>query len=417
MKKLIVFLIFLTLLAGKNFSANAQSAKSEIGSNACAKYLKAPYISDGQEYKALLNRDEVAEFKATFYAGISYRIAACCGIGNLVEGNIIFSFFDQNRTLLFTNKDYKNSPYWNFEFTATMDCIIEAQLDNNKVIYDSSYLVVLHIIGKMCKIETDSISDDEILMNTNGLFRLPLPAQTSKLVKSLNFPYKKELLNMVDNYANYSTSFKKAMNLGIYCINLSYLHTYNQLSDAVQYLIIIEILSENLSLTNFFGEAAMKRIKNNEKNQDSLIRIMSNICINVLSNPINSEQVNTGRLVFAGSRIETLFMMTQLAQQNKDEELISRIGEQKHPLDNLIELLRPYYGKQQSKEFDKFLESLVDLATTYDGVVIEYSFEKPTVFADKKLTVINSKTKTIINEQQLKEITRMVATIRGKIVE
>ncbi len=125
MKKLLTFSLFLAFFAGIEFSAKSQ-ADSIV--NLCAKYLKAPYISDGQEYKALLNGDEVAEFKATFYGGTIYRISACSGT---TEGNLVFSIYDQNRTLLFTNKDYKNSPYWDFKFTATMDCIIEAQLDVN----------------------------------------------------------------------------------------------------------------------------------------------------------------------------------------------------------------------------------------------------------------------------------------------
>ncbi len=287
------------------------------------------------------------------------------------------------------------------------------------------FLFILSLVELSCKTEvkplqtdTDSIPNEEKLVKINDkLFSIPSPVQVSKLVKNLNLPYNKELLNSPKNYANYSTSFKRALNLGIYGANLGYLHIYEQLPDAAQYLATIKMLSKDLDLINSFNEATMKRIEGSKNNKDSLIYIMSNVYRNADSYLMNNERTDIGVLILAGGWIETLFMMTQLSKQSKDKELVSRIGEQKHPLDNLIELLRPYYGKQQSKEFDKFLESLVDLATTYDGVVIEYSFEKPTVFADKKLTVINSKTKTIINEQQLKEITRMVATIRGKIVE
>jgi len=43
---------------------------------------------------------------------------------------LIFSVYDSDRHLLFTNRDYENTPYWDFKFKSTVDCIIEAQLDN-----------------------------------------------------------------------------------------------------------------------------------------------------------------------------------------------------------------------------------------------------------------------------------------------
>jgi hypothetical protein len=82
----------------------------------------------------------------------------------------------------------------------------------------------------------------------------------------------------------------------------------------------------------------------------------------------------------------------------------------------MIELHRPYYGKI-SDEYDEFLESLVDLASVFDGVVKEYTFEPPTVDAANKITIVNSKSKTIINEYQLQKITELTANIRKKIVE
>ena len=96
--------------------------------NFCAGNLSTSYISDGQQYISLLNGDEIAEFRATFYSGSVYRITGCSGLAN---GNLIFSVYDTERNKIFSNKDHKNTPYWDFKFTSTMECIIEAQLDPN----------------------------------------------------------------------------------------------------------------------------------------------------------------------------------------------------------------------------------------------------------------------------------------------
>lgn len=105
----------------------------------CQQKLPFPYISDGQIYRALINKSEIAEFHVTFYAKFTYRVVACSGIA---DGNLIFTIYDKHRNELFSNRIYKNTAYWDFQFTSTVDCIIEAQIDNNATI-DSGFAYFL----------------------------------------------------------------------------------------------------------------------------------------------------------------------------------------------------------------------------------------------------------------------------------
>jgi len=127
MKKIFYILVVIVLPL---FLVNKTQAQNEEIRKLCTKHLVPPYISDGQQYKALLNGDEIAEFHTTFYGGSTYRIIACSGTA---EGNLLFSVYDKERNLLYTNKDYDNSPYWDLKFTSTVDCIIEAELDQKNV--------------------------------------------------------------------------------------------------------------------------------------------------------------------------------------------------------------------------------------------------------------------------------------------
>jgi len=94
------------------FSFNTLFAQSPCDTVAtlCENNISKQYISDGQNYRALLLDDEIAEFNMVLYGGSTYRFAACSG---------------------FTNKEHSNAPYWDFKITNTLDCIIEAQLDPN----------------------------------------------------------------------------------------------------------------------------------------------------------------------------------------------------------------------------------------------------------------------------------------------
>lgn len=126
MKKFIIALSFVSI----SVCFNQLNAQCDTIANICAKHIISTFISDGQQYRALLlNSEETAEFQTTFFGETTYRIAACSGTS---DGNLIFNIYDQDRHLLFTNKDKKNAPYWDFKVKSTLETIIEAQLDANR---------------------------------------------------------------------------------------------------------------------------------------------------------------------------------------------------------------------------------------------------------------------------------------------
>ena len=47
----------------------------------------------------------------------------------MTDGNLAFVIKDQDGTILFNSKDYKYAPYWDFKITSSMDCTIEATLN------------------------------------------------------------------------------------------------------------------------------------------------------------------------------------------------------------------------------------------------------------------------------------------------
>jgi hypothetical protein len=127
-KSLIKIAIVLSALF---FVGNRAQAQCDTIANICAKHIINSFISDGQTYRALLlNPDETAEFTTTFFGETVYRIAACSGMN---DGALIFTLYDANDTErknpLFTNKDQKNAPYWDFKAKSTNDIVIEAKLD------------------------------------------------------------------------------------------------------------------------------------------------------------------------------------------------------------------------------------------------------------------------------------------------
>lgn len=125
MKKIVTYSI--ALLFGVTVSVSSSAQCDSIANNCAKRNMDASFISDGQQYRALLvNSDETAEFHTTFYGGSIYRIAACSG---MTDGNLIFTVFDSQHNVLFSNANYQNAPYWDFKVKSTVDCIIDAQLN------------------------------------------------------------------------------------------------------------------------------------------------------------------------------------------------------------------------------------------------------------------------------------------------
>lgn len=115
---------FILLIAGLLLSTGA-FAQCDTIAEICEKHITSGFISDGQQYRALLRTDEIAEFEVTLYGGSTYRLSACSGFE---DGNLIFTVLDQERNVLFANNEYEMAPYWDFEVSYTIDCIIEARL-------------------------------------------------------------------------------------------------------------------------------------------------------------------------------------------------------------------------------------------------------------------------------------------------
>lgn len=109
--------------------AGTAFAQCDTIATLCEKNISAQYIPDGQFYRALLREDEMAEFDLTLFGGTTYRVAACSGT---TDGNLVFSVYDKERNLLYSNKEFNNDPYWDLAVANTLDVIINAELDPAK---------------------------------------------------------------------------------------------------------------------------------------------------------------------------------------------------------------------------------------------------------------------------------------------
>lgn len=138
MKYPIILLVALTVLGTKVYAQDCEKIVKT-----CESYLngtkgKAKFVSDGQVYTAFLDREK-AEFKTTFFGGSTYRIAASAGTD---DEYVIFTVKDMQGNILFSNRNYKNSPYWDFKVPKTLPVVIETELDLDKKVTGCAVMLI-----------------------------------------------------------------------------------------------------------------------------------------------------------------------------------------------------------------------------------------------------------------------------------
>ena len=114
------------------------------------------------------------------------------------------------------------------------------------------------------------------LMEIDGkVFSIPSPIQTAMLIKNSGTNYNRDILNEPSKVTNYSTNFKKAINLGIYGADLGYVTMYDQTQDAISYLTAVKSIGDDLGVSSAFDLELVERFEKNIGNQDSLLVLVS----------------------------------------------------------------------------------------------------------------------------------------------
>jgi|JFJP01.1.fsa_nt_gi hypothetical protein len=131
-KYLFLFFVFFIFCKSNNYAQSTDNLVQE-----CEKYMQLPFIFDGQQYISPINGEFPVQFSLTFYGGVTYRVSVAA---NNPTGELIFTVFDKNRNILFSNKNYDYAPFWDFKINNTIDCVIELHV--NEVLTQSATAVM-----------------------------------------------------------------------------------------------------------------------------------------------------------------------------------------------------------------------------------------------------------------------------------
>ena len=238
------------------------------------------------------------------------------------------------------------------------------------------------------------------------------PIEVAALISALNVPYSTHYLSDPESLSTNTTSFEMAFSLGALSADLGYLNMYEKTGTAVNYLSSINRLADALQIGQFFDFATIKRLATSSSDLDSLMFISVNSFNNMDDYLRDTDRSNLSALMITGVWMEGLYLATQVAVQNSNEDLKSMIGEQKLILNDLLLILNNYSNEEAIADYITDLEVIKGI---YDNVKITYEVGEPqTIEKDGMLMVVQSESSHVtMSDETLQKIIEVTEQVRN----
>lgn len=204
-----------------------------------------------------------------------------------------------------------------------------------------------------------------------AIANIPSPVETINEVSHWGVEYNNGLMNDTKKTSSHKDEFTKAVNLGVYNIDMAYAMVNDKGQDVLKYMKATMSEADALGLKNAIDQMVGKRAEQNLSNKDSLLKILDQIFVKSDEYLRTNERVFTATTVFAGSWVEGLYLTSKIGQNVNDPEMKEaahkHLWDQRFYLKNLITLLEDYKDKKEAmalnedfKNIHKEIEAIKD---------------------------------------------------------
>lgn len=253
--------------------------------------------------------------------------------------------------------------------------------------------------------DTASATTNNRPFNENGevkLYTLPAPLQVSTLLYTSKIPFNSNILIPVKPSKTYTNNLSKALNLGLYVIDLGYTATYEQKQSSLNYLKASTNLMDELGVSSGIQKDMVQRFEKNIGQSDSLSKIILEGYNKAHDYFKTNKRDDIGLFILTGSFIEGLHLSLANIGWMTKKEKENIVGQQKLYFENIVELLQYH----DTPEVDKLVDLLVPLYQEYHFVQVETDNKKT-------IEIVSCK----YSSEQLAAITEKCKEIRSMILE
>lgn len=191
-------------------------------------------------------------------------------------------------------------------------------------------------------------------------YGLLTPVEVCHIFDRLGITFDDTIILPAENRDLYMSSFKAAMNLGVYGVDMGYMKLFGINRETVNYFNTIRVLSERLNMPDSFLSDAIKSVDRNISNADSLTSLMNEAYDKIDRHLRLEGSEGTLGLMLMGGWIEAMYLATQVAYDpsHPDPQIVGKIAEQKYSLNSLLSFMKNYYDDPMVVFYTKKLKYL-----------------------------------------------------------
>jgi hypothetical protein len=224
-----------------------------------------------------------------------------------------------------------------------------------------------------------------------NVYPLPTSAQVIKLLTDMEVGYQIGVTNPAENVKKYYTSKSKAIAVGIYGADLSYVTLYNIMQEVTKYMDVMKSLAYELNLSQIYRPELYDSIKANFDNKERLVEILTKAFNETYSYMTDNDQQVLALLVVGGGWVEGMYLTCIVSEASYQDARFSKVLlDQKKSFELYLDMTKPYMDDPGIKELIKNMEPVKKV---YQGI-------------GTSLTLSN-----------IKDISNAINAVRGKIIQ
>lgn len=197
---------------------------------------------------------------------------------------------------------------------------------------------------------------------------LPSPIEIISAIYNNEVPYNSDLLNPTNHADNYNTSSKKAINYGVYGIDMAYTAFYGQNQNMLDYYTTAKKVSQDLGIGETFDKFT-ESFRANEGNKDSLVKLIDRAYSETDKYLKTNNRYIVATLVITGAIVEAQYLSVELMKNREKNAtnagIYEKIFNNKLYIQNLISLMK---DMKSDPDIGPILTQLESLKKYYDEI-------------------------------------------------
>lgn len=175
---------------------------------------------------------------------------------------------------------------------------------------------------------------------------LPSPLSVAAMFKRSGLKYLPGLTNGIEKASNYTITFVRAQNMGVYSADMAYCVTNKQVNESQKLLKTIREVGNQINLGKVFeGTNLFERFNNNLNNEDSLGSIIAEIQLQTDEQLEQNQQNELYGVIFAGAWVEAMYIGSEVYKKDGNEDIVGALLQQMAVCKNIIAELKANESK------------------------------------------------------------------------